>query len=139
MSNKTEILLFELNNKKEYAVEVSKVKEIIMCPQINKVSNGKSLIKGLITVRNQSIPVIDLSETVGFEKTNTYENKYVIIVEEEKLGLIVNKVDKIINLKEKNNNETNNNKKHFIDYIAKNEDKLIQVININKVKEKINE
>lgn len=135
--NRLELLLFKLSNNELYGINVFKVKEIIKCPKITKIPQSSDIVKGLITVREQTIPVIDLSFAIGFDSISNNDNNFVIITECNQLtnGFIVSSVDKIVNLKWEDvevppKSLTNN---HNITSIAKIEKSLIQIIDVEKI------
>lgn len=136
-TSRLELLLFRLSNNQTYGINVFKVKEIIKCPKIIKIPKAASIVKGLITVREQTIPVIDLSFAIGFEELVSTDEDFVIITEcnGSTNGFIVNSVDKIINLKwqEVDVPPKSLSNSHYITSIAKIDNNLIQIIDVEKI------
>jgi purine-binding chemotaxis protein CheW len=52
----------------EYAFNIASVREILRVPEITEVPNVPAYIKGVITVREQLIPIIDLRSLLGIEE-----------------------------------------------------------------------
>lgn len=86
----------------EYGVEIANVKEIITMCTITKVPHTESYLKGIINLRGEIIPVIDVRER--FLKTpKEYDGLTCIIVIEYKdysMGLIVDKVEEVMYISE---------------------------------------
>ncbi|UTW71034.1 chemotaxis protein CheW [Anaerobacillus sp. HL2] len=54
-----ELTTFILNNE-EYGIEINRVKEIITVPKISKVITAPNFIKGIINLRGEVIPIVDM-------------------------------------------------------------------------------
>src|SRR5690606_30563838 len=71
LSNRFELLLFRLGtslneNKSElFGINVFKLREIVPMPEFTKPAGMKSPLMGMVNIRDQVIPVIDLSAVVG--------------------------------------------------------------------------
>lgn len=70
-SNKFEMLLFRLGQAPDsdarelFGINVFKVREILVMPQITKMANASRHVLGVANIRGQIIPVIDLPAVVG--------------------------------------------------------------------------
>ena len=73
-------LTFSLANE-EYGLEILKVSEIIGYMEITVVPRTPAYVKGVINLRGQVIPVIDLRAKFGIETTDIDEETCIIIVE----------------------------------------------------------
>ncbi|MHC4213164.1 MAG: chemotaxis protein CheW, partial [Planctomycetota bacterium] len=65
----------------EYGLEILKVREIIGYMEITAVPQTPDHVKGVINLRGQVIPVIDLRAKFGMETTETTEQTCIIVVE----------------------------------------------------------
>ncbi|WP_449544274.1 chemotaxis protein [Lelliottia amnigena] len=71
LSNRFELLLFRLGtslneNKSElFGINVFKLREIVPMPEFTKPAGMKSPLMGMVNIRDQVIPVIDLSAVAG--------------------------------------------------------------------------
>ncbi len=77
-----------------YALEISKVEEVVVTPQLTKMPNAPAYISGIGTVRGKSILMIDLAAKLGLvpSETNFKERTdYAIIVKSERFlaGILV--------------------------------------------------
>ncbi len=90
------IAVFKLSNE-EFGVNIEKVIEINRLSEITPVPKSASFIEGVINLRGEIIPVINLRERLGLGKKEYDEFERVIIVEIEghKTGLIVDRVTEI--------------------------------------------
>ncbi|MFH1135606.1 MAG: chemotaxis protein CheW [Pseudomonadota bacterium] len=55
----------------EYAFDIAKVREILKVPEITAVPNVPEYVKGLFTIRNQLLPIIDLRRMLGLPELVT--------------------------------------------------------------------
>lgn len=67
--------------KEEYGLEILKVREIIGFMDITAVPQTPSYVKGVINLRGQVIPVIDLRAKFGMEAAKVTEETCIIVVE----------------------------------------------------------
>ena len=73
-------LTFSLG-KEQYGLEILKVREIIGYMEITAVPQTPPHVKGVINLRGQVIPVIDLRAKFGMQMVDTTEETCVIVVE----------------------------------------------------------
>src|SRR5512133_3882306 len=73
-------LTFALSNE-EYGLEILKVREIIGYMQITAVPQTPSHVKGVINLRGQVIPVVDLRLKFGMNAAEVTEETCIIVVE----------------------------------------------------------
>jgi len=88
----------------EYGLEILKVLEIISYTDMTTVPQQPAYVKGLINLRGQFIPVIDLRARFGMENAEVTEETCIIIVEinqfERKfsIGIVVDQVPEILDI-----------------------------------------
>jgi purine-binding chemotaxis protein CheW len=94
-----QLVSFKLDNV-EYGVNIMVVDEILRCPQITRVPNTPDFIKGVINLRGNVIPVIDVRKRFGLSKTKVSDLTRIIVVEiEEKyVGLLVDNVHQVVRM-----------------------------------------
>jgi len=63
--NYLELLLFQLRGKQRFGINVLKVKEVIPCPPLTKLPDSHPSICGIVSLRGESISVVDLSQAIG--------------------------------------------------------------------------
>lgn len=96
-------LTFALANE-EYGLEILKVKEIIGYMPITAVPQMPFHVKGVINLRGQVIPVIDLRAKFGMETTDVTEETCIIVVETSQngrtfnTGIVVDRVQEVLDI-----------------------------------------
>ncbi|RJQ45332.1 MAG: chemotaxis signal transduction protein CheV [Gammaproteobacteria bacterium] len=99
--NRLELLLFRLNGKQRFGINVFKVQEVIQCPPLTRVPKSHSMVRGVAHMRGKTIPVLDLSAAIGGRPLADCAGCYVIITEYNRSvqGFLVGGVERIINMK----------------------------------------
>ncbi len=82
----------------EYAVEIQKVREVINFREITQLPKAPSFVKGIINLRGEVIPVIDLREKFGLSHEDYSPLTNVVIVEigRKAVGVVVDNVRHVI-------------------------------------------
>lgn len=98
--NRLELLLFKLQGKQRYGINVFKVREVLQCPPLTSIPKSNSLIRGVAHIRGQTISVIDLSLAMGGRPIQDVTNSFIIIAEYNRTvqGFLVGSVERIINI-----------------------------------------
>ncbi|NOY71671.1 MAG: chemotaxis protein CheV [Gammaproteobacteria bacterium] len=98
--NRLELLLFRLVGKQRYGINVFKVREVIQCPSLSHIPHSNPVIRGVVTIRGSTIPVMDLSMAVGLTPVENIENTFIVISEYNRSiqGFLVSAVERIVNL-----------------------------------------
>jgi purine-binding chemotaxis protein CheW len=86
--------------RQHFAVEVLKVQEVLRVPLILPVRGTAEAMLGVMNLRGQIVPVMDLAVKLGFSPTEANDASRVIVLEEngETLGLLVAAVADVVNL-----------------------------------------
>jgi len=88
----------------EYGLEILKVREIIGYIEVTAVPQTPHYVKGVINLRGQVIPVIDLRSKFGMETTDVTEETCIIVVEiahktrKFNTGIIVDRVQEVLDI-----------------------------------------
>jgi purine-binding chemotaxis protein CheW len=96
-------LTFALANE-EYGLEILKVREIIGYMEITAVPQTPVYVKGVINLRGQVIPVVDLRAKFGMETTDITEETCIIVVETGQgsrsfsTGIVVDHVEEVLDI-----------------------------------------
>jgi purine-binding chemotaxis protein CheW len=96
------VIAFSLD-KEVYGLELHEVREIIMVGMITPVPRAPSFIQGVLNLRGEIIPVIDLRMRFGLVHQNTTDLSRIIVtpVNEVFTGLIVDSVAEVKNIDKK--------------------------------------
>src|SRR5260370_36153601 len=79
---KQQYLTFFLADE-EYAINIQRVKEIIEYTAVTKVPKVPEWIRGVINLRGNVVPVVDLAERFGLEYRPVTKTACIVIVEIE--------------------------------------------------------
>ena len=88
----------------EYGLEILKVREIIGYMDITAVPQTPSHIRGVINLRGQVIPVVDLRTKFGMETAEVTEQTCIIVVEitqsgrKFNTGIVVDRVQEVLDI-----------------------------------------
>ncbi len=88
----------------EYGVQILKVREIISVMEITPVPRTPAYVKGVINLRGQVIPVIDLRAKFGMPSIARTESTCIIVAEIEQnrrrlsMGVIVDRVSEVLTI-----------------------------------------
>ncbi len=80
-SNKMEILLFSLGTRETFGINVFKVREVTITPRITRTPNMPAGIEGVISLRGNIIPVIDLARFAGLSDPSLSSRQAMMITE----------------------------------------------------------
>lgn len=98
--NRLELLLFSLNSRQIFAINVFKVREVIKVPPLTKMPGSHHNISGVASIRGASVPVIDLRAAIGFPPSRLENQEQNLIITEYNRtvqGFLVGQVRNIIN------------------------------------------
>lgn len=98
--NRLELLLFSLNSRQIFAINVFKVREVIKVPQLTKMPGSHHNITGVASLRGVSVPVIDLRSAIGFPPSRQETQEQNLIITEYNRtvqGFLVGQVRNIVN------------------------------------------
>ena len=88
----------------EYAINIQRVKEIIEYTTVTKVPKVPEWIRGVINLRGNVVPVVDLTVRFGLEERPVTKTTCIVIVEVEQdsertvMGVISDAVNQVIDL-----------------------------------------
>jgi purine-binding chemotaxis protein CheW len=104
MDQEGKYLTFTLAEE-EYGIGILKIKEIIGMMPITSVPRTPDFVKGVINLRGQVIPVMDLRLKFGMEAIDYTERTCIIVVEMKgetgtvMIGIVVDSVSEVLNIK----------------------------------------
>jgi len=95
-----EQLVSFLLDKEEYAFGIMEVKEIIRAPQIVKVPNCEVYIEGVVSIRNNLLPIINLRTYFGMEHIEMSDNSRILVVDmgNYTAGIMVDKITEVLRI-----------------------------------------
>ena len=85
---------------KDYSIDIMHVKEIAKAGRFTFVPNTLPFVLGVYNLRGEIIPILDLRIFFNIEvpprEENKLENMLILQVEDQKFGVVVDKIDKVI-------------------------------------------
>ncbi len=98
--NRLEILLFQLAGHQLFALNVFKIREVLQLPRLTQMPQRAPHVAGVIHLRGQTIPVIDLSGAIGMRPQAVTPDSTIIVTEYNRSvqAFLVGGVDRIMNL-----------------------------------------
>lgn len=91
-------------NHEQFGISIKYIENIIVMQGITRVPKAQAYFKGVINLRGEVVPVMSLSTRLGMEESELTSKSRIIIVKPEPsaapIGLIVDEVKEVINLKE---------------------------------------
>ena len=104
-TQKDKYLTFKIA-KEDYGIEIRHVMEIIKIQKITKVPETEDYLKGVINLRGQIIPVIDVRLRFQKEEREFDDRTCIVVVSmnELQIGMIVDRVSEVLDIPEKNVN-----------------------------------
>ncbi|OLU35602.1 chemotaxis protein CheV [Pseudomonas sp. PA27(2017)] len=135
--NRLEILMFRLAGRQLFAINVFKVQEVLHMPKLTLMPHRHRFVCGVIHLRGQTLPVIDLSQAIGMRPIVPDERSTIIVTEYNRSiqAFLVGGVDRILNL----NWESilpppgGAGRQHYLTAITKVDDQLVEIIDVEKV------
>ncbi len=84
--------------EEEYGLELPRVREVIRMRQVTWLPKAPTSVKGIINLRGEIIPIIDLSERFGLGKRDSTSATRVIVVDVEgrPVGMVVDSASQVV-------------------------------------------
>jgi len=135
--NRLELLLFRLEDKQLYGINVFKVKKIITCPALTAMPHRHPIALGVANTMDGPLPILDLKMAIGHGNSERVRGKSVIVAEYNRKmqGFLVDKVEHIINLEWSDIHPPPRGvgNDHYLTAISKHQDEIIEIIDVEKI------
>lgn len=136
-----ELLLFRLNGRQHFGINVFKVQEVIPYSALTRLPGAHPLVKGIATLRGQTMPIMDLSQAVGGPPLHDLEHSNIIITEYNRSvhGFLVGPVERIVNTQweEVHPQPKAIGKNSFVNAITLIEGEMIEILDVEKVLDQV--
>lgn len=135
-----QVVAFQLGNE-EYAVDILYVQEINRFLNITRVPRSGAHIEGVINLRGNIIPIVNLHTRFHLHSTGSEEDKRIIVFQfdEAKVGIIVDEVSEVLRVKqaeiEPASRVYGTLETEYIKGIAKVEERLLILLDLAKILE----
>ena len=126
-------IVFSLDEQ-EYGINVMDCQEIITPEKLTNIPDSPEFVKGIINLREEIIPIVNLSDRLNLEADLDKENSKIIIVSISgiKAGLLVKNVEEIKKIEAENISDapsiTKKINQKFIKGIARTDDDLLVLL-----------
>lgn len=126
-------------NQEEYGLEILRVQEVVRLPHITRLPRAPIFIKGVINLRGNIIPIIDLREKFGLASMQYIDTTRVIIVEvmDKRIGMIVDNVSQVVRVPNKSIAPpppmVSGIAEKYLEGVVRLEDRLIILLNVDDI------
>ncbi|MEI0531850.1 chemotaxis protein CheW [Brachyspira pilosicoli] len=138
VENSINLVTFKLGNN-EYAIDIMQAKEIIKMEKITLIPNAPDYVEGVINLRGNIIPIVDLKKRFNLEENEGEKNTGIIIVkiDDVDMGIIIDAISKVVSISTSNIQPPppmlSGIGQKYIKGVAKLEDKLLVVLDLEKL------
>ncbi len=135
-----EFLGFMLDNE-EYAISIMHIKEIIKYQPITEVPRAPQYVPGVLSLRGQIIPIIDLRKRLKLKAKDPDHNTRILVLlrEDQDYGLIVDRVSQVVRFSEDEIEPPpqviSSMEADFIEGVGKFKDNMLIILNLESVLE----
>jgi purine-binding chemotaxis protein CheW len=84
--------------EEEFGIDIGKIVEILKVPRVHLLPQLPSFLSGVVTIRGEVIPLVDLRKRFGIASSSVKERVVVVRSDRERVGLLVDGVKEIVNL-----------------------------------------
>ncbi|RAU39787.1 MULTISPECIES: chemotaxis protein CheV [unclassified Pseudomonas] len=135
--NRLELLLFRLDGKQLYGINVFKVKEVLQCPKLTLMPKSSPIVRGVANIRGGTIPILDLALATGSKALSNIDNAFVIITEyNTKIqGFLVHSVERIVNMNWEaiHPPPKGTGRDHYLTAVTRIDNQLVEIIDVEKI------
>ena len=135
--NRLELLLFRVNGRQIYGINVFKVKEVLQCPSLTILPGSNPVVRGVAHIRSGTIPIMDMSMATGNSPLPNIEEAFVIITEYngKTQGFLVVGVERIVNMNwgDIHPPPKGTGKEHYLTAVTEVEKALVEIIDVEKI------
>lgn len=124
-------------NEKLYALDIALVREVVLHQSATGVPDSPGFVEGVIDLRGEIVPVIDLRKRLNLSITQTPQHIIIVQSKERVIGLVVDRVSEVIHLASKDLQGPEGFKgsgiEKFFYGVGKTRDRLIFILAFDKV------
>lgn len=138
-SDVTQYIKIEMGDE-TFGIDIGFVDNILRMQRITRVPNMASYIKGVINLRGEIVPIINLRAKMGLEEVEETKATRIIIIKMEqvgKVGFIVDCVKEVVSISEEQMEsmkyDSMDDTTHFVSAVGKEADSIISLLDLNAV------
>jgi len=125
-----QLVVFRLG-KEEYALSISKVRDIIQYKSATKLPNSPAYLKGIINPRGKLISVIDIAVKFVLDIEEIIDRRVIIIDTDDRIFAII--VDEVTEVRKLQDSDTTSGATNYIRGVAQNGNRLIILLHVEKI------
>lgn len=132
-----QLVIFKLGNE-EYGIDISKVNEISQFKESNKIPNSPDFISGIINLRGDIIPMIDLKIKFNICTGSKTDRRVIVTnIKEKKVGFVVDEASEVLSIMENDIDPPpeliSREERQYITGIGKLKDRIIIILDLEKI------
>lgn len=133
-----QFVAFKLNDE-YYGIDINNVQTIERIMSFTRVPNAPEYVKGVINLRGEVVPVIDLRKRFNFKTKEIDKDSRIIIVSHNEIivGLLVDSSSEVIQLGKKDIDNPPNvgedTSQKFVNGIGKKDERLIMLLDLKEL------
>ena len=134
-----QLVVFAIGSE-EFGVEIGQVREIVRLVPITYLPKAPEFIEGVVNLRGQVLPVIDLAKRLGIPSHPRTESTRIVVIEVENntVGMIVDSVSEVLRLPYEDVDEVpmlvdTEIPEHYIRGVGKLKDRLLVLLDLDKI------
>ncbi|WP_399425796.1 chemotaxis protein [Vibrio campbellii] len=137
------MLVFKLTLQQNFAIGTLKVREIVPYMPTTKIPYSHHHVIGTVTIRDLTVPVIDMAAAIGFRpiQQEEYQNCYLIVTDclRTVVAFMVRSIEKIVECDWKTIETPPSSAGHniFVTGITRYEEKIVQMLDVELLLSKI--
>ncbi|MEJ2632071.1 MAG: chemotaxis protein CheV [Acidihalobacter sp.] len=135
--NRLELLLFKIDARQLFAINVFKVREVIPEPKYKPVPQAHPYVLGIADIRGHATPLIALASPLGRHSQVPMGQGFIIVTEFNRMvqGFRVDAVDRIINISWEAVLPPPNSSRsgHYMTAVTQHEDQLIEILDVERI------
>lgn len=123
-----------------FGIDIGFVDNILRMQRITRVPNVPFYVKGVINLRGEIVPIINLRSKMGLEEVEETKATRIIIIKMEqvgKVGFIVDCVKEVVSISEEQvesmKYDSLDDTTHFVTAVGKEADSIISLLDLNAV------
>jgi len=123
-----------------FGIDIGFVDNILRMQRITRVPNVPVYVKGVINLRGEIVPIINLRSKMGLEEIEETKATRIIIIKMEqvgKVGFIVDCVKEVVSISEEQvesiKHDSKDDSTHFVSAVGKEADSIFSLLDLNAV------
>lgn len=99
IADDVQIVCFRID-REEYGLDIMRVQEVIRIDQITAVPRAPSFVEGIVNLRGDILPVIDLCRRVGLPPLSRNDHNRIVVVDihGQRTGIVVEAVNEVLRI-----------------------------------------